>query len=110
MADTWITDMTHFLDQNGAIGVMPDPARKLAKYLASIVAAATNENYYDEDSAVVVHCRRRPRRKPCPGEIEAFIDPEKDVVLWRCPVCGDNGLIRNWQGTLWDCWDTKTLQ
>jgi len=52
MADTWITDMTHFLDQNGAIGVMPDPARKL----------------------------------------------------------GDNGLIRNWQGTLWDCWDTKTLQ
>jgi hypothetical protein len=33
----------------------------------------------------------------------ALPDPEhEEAISWYCPVCGDNGLIRGWQGTLWD--------
>jgi hypothetical protein len=27
---------------------------------------------------------------------------EDDRIDWYCPVCHDNGIIRGWQGTLWD--------
>jgi len=25
-----------------------------------------------------------------------------DAIVWCCPVCHDNGIIRGWQDTLWD--------
>jgi hypothetical protein len=25
-----------------------------------------------------------------------------DGMVWFCPMCGDNGIIRGWQGTFWD--------
>jgi predicted RNA-binding Zn-ribbon protein involved in translation (DUF1610 family) len=34
--------------------------------------------------------------------IETDIDPDTDAVMWWCPVCGDNGTITGWQGSLWD--------
>jgi len=103
VADIWVTDITHFLDEHGAMADIPAPAQRLATYFASIIAAASNEDYYDEDDAMIVHCRRRPGRKPCSGDIISFIEPEHDEILWHCPVCKDEGVIRNWRGTLWDC-------
>ncbi|AZR43489.1 hypothetical protein MTMN5_04064 (plasmid) [Marinobacter salarius] len=41
-------------------------------------------------------------RKPCVGEIQSYIDPEDDAIVWRCPVCGDNGAISGWEGSFWD--------
>ena len=40
---------------------------------------------------------------PGSGEIETDVDSETNTIVWWCPVCGENGYIRNWQGTLWDC-------
>jgi len=31
-----------------------------------------------------------------------FLDEHNDI-LWQCSVCNDEGVIRNWQRTLWDC-------
>jgi len=28
---------------------------------------------------------------------------EHDEILRQCPECKDEGVIRNWRGTLWDC-------
>jgi len=41
MADTWITDLTHFLDENGEMIKEPPQARKLGEYLAAIVVMAS---------------------------------------------------------------------
>lgn len=99
MPDTWITDLTHFLEDSRLHPNLPGPARRLATYLGSIVVAVTSA---EPDDPLGVRCRRRPGRRPCPGEIEGFIDPESNQIHWACLVCGDNGLIANWEHTMWN--------
>jgi hypothetical protein len=94
-----VVDLRHFLAPSGAIAELPAPARRLAQYFASIVVDATS-NLDDPPS---VRCRCRPGRKRCEGLVISLPDPEHDdAITWYCPVCGDNGLISGWQGTLWD--------
>ncbi len=101
MGNTWVTDLTHFLTEDGAIGPKSGPARKLAEYLTKIVVDATTEPW-EEPRSTSVRCRRRPRRKPCAGVIGTDMDPDTDAIMWWCPVCGDNGTISRWQGSRWD--------
>jgi len=107
MADIWITDITHFLDENGEMIKEPPQARKLGEYLAAIIVMAS---YPDpEYEGYKVLCRRRPKRKPCSTEVAAWLDPETDDVVWICPVCQDKGIISNWRGTIWDMSDSEDL-
>lgn len=101
MADTWITDITHFLDEEGKLITEPIQAKRIAEYFAAIIVMAT---YPDPEypPAYRVSCRRRPNRKPCLEEVVGFIDPETDDVVWMCPKCEDRGIISGWQGTIWD--------
>jgi hypothetical protein len=101
LSDTWITDLTHFLDEKGRIAPERGPARRMAEFLTSIVAMVSRPELVIPQE-YRVRCRRRPGRKPCPGIIKADLDPETEDVDWWCPVCGDNGYIRNWKGTAWD--------
>lgn len=107
MPDTWITDITHYLDEHGAIAPRRGPARRLAEFFGAIVVAVTREPFQSA-TASTVRCRRRPGRKPCPGQIRAAItlDDRMDIV-WECPSCGDNGRLSNWHGTMWDCLDDE---
>lgn len=101
MADTWITDITHFLDDDGEIISEPAQARKFGEYLAAIIVMSSYpEPEYPAEYRV--NCRRRPNRKPCQEEIVGFVDHETDDIVWMCPKCNDRGLISNWQGTIWD--------
>lgn len=101
MGDTWVVDVTHFLDQAGNIAAPKGPARKLAEHFLSIVAAATTP--FDMSRPLpVVNCRRRPNRKPCRGEIYIDLDPDTNAIVWSCTICDDNGYISNWKGCLWD--------
>jgi hypothetical protein len=104
MADTWVTDITHFLDENGDMITEPRQARKLGEYLAAIIVMASFIEP-EHPEKYQVFCRRRPNRNPCLGEIAGYIDPETDDIFWKCPKCGDRGLISNWQGTIWDMSD-----
>ncbi|MBI2355268.1 MAG: hypothetical protein HYV06_09605 [Deltaproteobacteria bacterium] len=104
MADTWITDITHFLDNEGEIISEPAQARKLGEYFTAIIVMSS----YPEPEYPIeyrVNCRRRPNRKPCQEEIVGFVDHETDDIVWMCPKCNDRGLISNWQGTIWDMSD-----
>jgi hypothetical protein len=102
MSDTWITDITHYLDADGNLPPdLPGPARNLANYLGSLIAAVSAAPC-PIPRRLNVQCRRRPGRRPCPGFIEAMIDPDDYSVVWHCPSCGDNGFISNWEGTAWD--------
>ena len=107
MPNTWIVDITHYLDERGAIIPAPAPARRLAEHFAAIVGSVTCDPCQAAKGSVVP-CRRRPGRKPCPGRIRAAItlDDRMDIV-WDCSSCGDNGVISNWHGTIWDCLDLE---
>ena len=109
MGDTWIADLTHFLDEEGCIAPTKGPARRLADFFASIVVIGSHP-YPIAPSTYMVRCRRRPARKPCTGVIEVDLDPPTEDIVWWCPVCGDNGYIRNWKGTIWDLSDSGKLQ
>ena len=99
MGDTWITDLKHFLNEEGGPADMPNQARVLLNYLGRIVKAVTTRN--GKALTTGVRCRMQRRRKVCPGEIIAFMNEQRSIC-WSCPVCGHNGLISGWEGTIWD--------
>ena len=80
MADTWITDLKHFLEDGRLALALPGPALRLVEYLGWIVAAVTG---VDPDDPLGVRCRRRLRRRPCSGEIEGYIVPESNDIYWE---------------------------
>lgn len=100
MGDNWITDMTHFLDEEGQLPAHSG-SRRIARHLGAIVTDLTTS-----PSAIrrelSVSCRRRPKRKACPGKIHAGFESGTANILWSCPVCNDRGLIHHWQRTIWD--------
>jgi hypothetical protein len=101
MTETWITDLTHFLTPHGSIAPAAGPARQLAERLTRLVAAATAPPGVASDNSPV-QCWRRPGRQRCAGAIETDLDPATGAVVWWCPVCGQQGQIHHWQGSLWD--------
>jgi len=76
MADTWVTDMNHFLDDDGLIAASSEPARRLAEHLARIIVDATTLDF-SRERRTAPKCRRRPKRKPCQGIIETDVENVK---------------------------------
>ena len=98
MVNTWVTYLTHFLNESGGLHpALMGPGRRLAEHMTSIVAAATST----PDGIVQVRCRRRPKRRICPGNLEYRLWADERIT-WACPNCGDNGVISNWQSTASD--------
>ena len=104
MADTWITDMRHFLDEDGVLPEgLPAPALKLVLYQGAIVAwVAATGCRSGQTTRTNVNCRRNPGRRPCGGEIVACHEAASSTIVWECPLCGDRGRISGWEGTDWD--------
>ena len=104
MAGTLVTDISHYLDEGGALPEdLPGPVRDIANHLGSIITAATS--HIDSSTPeMTVRCRNILKRNPCPGTINHMIESGgEERIFWRCPVCEDNGVISNWHGSLWDC-------
>lgn len=101
MPYTWITDLTDFLDEAGDIFSQPAKTKTLAEYYSAIVLMVSYPDM-EHPPEYRVTCRKRPKRKPCHGEIFGFINPEADDIMWMCPKCYDRGLISNWRGSMCD--------
>src|SRR5262249_15646805 len=97
----WVTDLRHFLDGAGAMVELPGPALNLVLFLGAIVAWATSGRSA-ADVRTNVPCRRNPARRRCVGEIIATLDADGEAIVWHCPLCGDKGVARGWEGTRWD--------
>jgi hypothetical protein len=80
---------------------LPEPALNLAFHLGAIVGWVSRSPSMDLQFTNVP-CRQRPSRRRCLGEIQARIVPNTGTIEWTCPVCGDDGTITGWEGTLWD--------
>jgi len=101
MANTYVTDLRHYLDDSEDLADLPGPALNLAMTLTSIVAWATDHE--PEDILPTnVWCWRRPARKRCRGELIAELQRGSSEIFWHCPMCGVNGVIRGWEHSLWD--------
>ena len=99
---TWVVDLRHYLDEETEdLADMPGPALTCAMFFASIVAWVT-DHVPAGDPHTNVWCMRRPGRKRCLGEIMAELRPDGAEIVWHCPYCGENGVIRGWEYTLWD--------
>ena len=101
MGDTWATDIRHFLEEGCLHTDMPTQALNLVLHVGSIVAWMTSRDVAGVERTNVP-CRRSPGRKRCGADIEAALEEAGAVISWCCPICGDNGYIRGWQGTQWD--------
>ena len=98
---TMITNIRHFLDEEGDVPDLPKEALDLVAYLTSIIEAATME---DECSPELdeVKCRQIVNAKRCPGDVDVILLPESTEIEWQCAVCGEDGVISGWEGTKWD--------
>lgn len=97
-----ITNLGHFLDENGAIpDEIPGPARKIALFLGSITGWVTI-NPATRSNESNVPCRRNSGRGRCAGTIFVHLEADGVAIVWECPVCSDNGIIHGWEGSMWD--------
>ena len=97
MSNTLITDITHYLDERGEMAEMPAPARKLASFLVLLIDQSTSVGSVNYDDTGI-----RCRAKKCEGIILSRLTEDTKEIIWHCPVCGHNGVIRSWQNTKWD--------
>jgi hypothetical protein len=101
-AQTWVVDLRHYLSEDDEdLAEMPGPALNCAMFFTSIVAWTT-DHAAARDPHTNVWCMRRPGRKRCRGEIMAELRSGSAEIEWYCPWCGENGVIRGWEHTLWD--------
>ncbi len=97
MNATDITDVT----AAGADLDLPPRARRFTVFLGGIIQAATVRPSRQE-VRTALPCRRRPGRRPCSGELVVRRQEVPDEIEWRCPTCGEGGIIRRPRHTAWD--------
>lgn len=91
-----ITDLTHFLDQSGAIGPVKGHARAMAQFHVGDVAFASDRAPEALSAPRCFKCKK--------GVVKAVVAQDKAIV-WVCPMCRIEGRISNWQRSLWDLCD-----
>ena len=89
----YITDLTHFLDESGAIAPIKGAARAMAQFVVEVVAHATDLSDTPPAAPTCIKCKK--------GAVTA-VRAADDAVVWKCPKCEAEGRISKWQGTLWD--------
>lgn len=97
MCETYVTDITHYLNEKGELTNMPTPAKQLASFLVLIIDSTTSVGSTNYDEAGI-----RCRAEGCSGSILSRLAEDGEEIHWHCPICGHNGVIRNWQNTKWD--------
>jgi hypothetical protein len=96
----WIIDLEQMLDQAVAKPELPDLKEKV-KELGYLVTYATSiESGISTDSKPM--CWRQPSNHPCNGILKIRLLSTKKQVCWKCPKCGDDGVIIGWKGLIWD--------
>jgi hypothetical protein len=96
-AAMYVIDARHYLDDKGDIAPERGPARKMADFVTSVIAHASDfDRPGGTPGPVCFRCHKRDNRRVDTGMAE------DDAVVWHCEACGTAGRISNWQGTFWD--------
>ncbi len=103
MAQNFITNLQHYLDETGQIpaNMLPE-ARKMASFLTALVESVTS---YPEESKNGINTGLTCPVDRCTGivggQYHGYIAP----ITWKCSKCGSEGNISNWQHSTWDFTD-----
>ncbi len=101
MNRNYVTNITHFLDENGTFPLeLTKEARLIAESLGKVITCVTKESRNTSKTDVV--CWSTFNKKKCAGVIDAGIDLDSFTILWNCNKCGDSGTISNWENTVMD--------
>ncbi len=104
---SYITDLRHFLDEEGEIpSSIPKPARELASFLVLVVDAVTTpfpEQKWSIETGITC------RTPGCSGEIIGALDSVDEPVHWYCLECGEDGTISAWRESRWNNVDPRLL-
>lgn len=96
-----LANIQHFLDEDGEVPDLPLEAKQLLDFLTSIVESASLA--YDQPITMTpATCRQIEKKRPCSGEIEAWVDADSNEIGWACLECDAAGKITHWEGTRWD--------
>ena len=99
----WVINIQHWLDGTMSGPAVPQLKLKVKKlseiitYATSVAAGLPAES--------IPQCWRRPRRRPCKGELDIELDKVSGHIHWRCGLCEDEGVITGWEGLIWDMLD-----
>ncbi len=96
----WVIDIRHWLDETLTEAALPQLRNKVKKLTEIITFATAIEAGVPVDTPP--KCWRRPKRKPCKGELEIELVPETGQIHWICPVCQDEGVVTGWEDLIWD--------
>lgn len=100
----WVINIQHWLDEKGGGPAVPQLRLKVKKLSEIIVYATSVAAGLPVES--IPKCWRRPKRKPCKGELSINIDEKSGHISWHCGICGDDGVVSGWEGLIWDMTDT----
>jgi hypothetical protein len=102
----WVIDIRHLLDSTLSGPAIPRLRLKVKKLGEIITYATSIESGIPVDYRPT--CWRRPGRKACKGQLDVGLMPEGDQIRWRCPECGDEGLLTGFSGLIWDMSDCSS--
>ncbi|MFO8030584.1 MAG: plasmid pRiA4b ORF-3 family protein [Cyclonatronaceae bacterium] len=103
MAHNFITNLQHYLDETGQIpaNMLPE-ARKMASFLTALVESVTSHQKEAKNGINSgLTCPVDRCRGLVSGQYHGFTAP----ITWKCPKCGSEGAISNWQNSDWDFTD-----
>ena len=96
-----VTNIQHFLDEDGKIPRLPPEAKELLLFLSTVIEVATMHDGQPLALAEI-DCRTVSEGGDCEGQIEVWILYEDNSIGWECTECRDEGTITDWEGTQWD--------
>lgn len=92
----YVIDLSHWLDDKGAIALPAGPGLDIAEFVCNVVASASDEAGIAE---------MPPCFKCHSSDVHKGRD-DRDRVVWQCQGCKECGVVSNWRRTLWDMTDT----
>ena len=100
----WVINIQHWLNETKSGPGVPQLRLKVKK-LAEILTYATSvAAELATDS--IPKCWRRPKRKPCKGELDIQLNHASGQIHWQCNMCGDEGVVTGWEGLVWNMLET----
>jgi hypothetical protein len=100
----WVINIQHWLNETKSGPAVPQLRLKVKKLSEIITYATSGAAGIPTESNP--KCWRRPKRKPCKGELDVKLDQASGQIHWRCGTCGDEGVVSGWEGLIWDMLDT----
>ena len=96
----WVINIQHWLDETKSAAAVSQLKSKVKK-LAEIITYATSF-VADMPTDLIPKCWRRPKRKPCKGNLDIYLEKATNQIHWYCNICGDEGVVTGWEGLIWD--------